>query len=110
MIENRGPLRAFSAAVVTVVLWASAFVAIRHVGHDVPAGALTLGRLIVGGLVWAPSCSGGDRRHHGRGGVPGRGCWRTGYLETVCALMNWTVKHLDDIDRARERYDTRRAS
>lgn len=27
-------------------------------------------------------------------------------LETVSALMNWTVKHLDDIDRAREHYDT----
>lgn len=27
-------------------------------------------------------------------------------LETVSALMNWTVRHLDDIDRAREQYDT----
>lgn len=26
-------------------------------------------------------------------------------LETVCALVNWTVKHIDDIDRARELYD-----
>jgi drug/metabolite transporter (DMT)-like permease len=36
---------------VTVVLWASAFVAIRHVGRDVSAGGLALGRLLVAGVV-----------------------------------------------------------
>ncbi|MQA24758.1 MAG: EamA family transporter [Micromonosporaceae bacterium] len=36
---------------VTVVLWASAFVAIRHLGHEVSAGALSLGRLLVASLV-----------------------------------------------------------
>lgn len=36
---------------VTLVLWASAFVAIRHLGHDVTPGALSLGRLLVGALV-----------------------------------------------------------
>jgi drug/metabolite transporter (DMT)-like permease len=36
---------------VTIVLWASAFVAIRHVGHVVSPGPLTLGRLLVGSLV-----------------------------------------------------------
>jgi drug/metabolite transporter (DMT)-like permease len=40
-----------SAALVTIVLWASAFVAIRHVGHVVSPGPLTLGRLLVGSLV-----------------------------------------------------------
>lgn len=40
-----------AAILVTVVLWASAFVAIRHVGHDLSAGALSLGRLLVGSLV-----------------------------------------------------------
>ncbi|WP_134011720.1 DMT family transporter [Kribbella sp. VKM Ac-2566] len=39
------------AAAVTVVLWASAFVAIRHVGQDISAGALTLGRLLVGSVL-----------------------------------------------------------
>ena len=29
---------------VTLVLWASAFVAIRHLGKDVPAGALAVER------------------------------------------------------------------
>lgn len=36
---------------VTLVLWASAFVGIRHLGHDFSPGALSLGRLVVGALV-----------------------------------------------------------
>lgn len=35
------------AAGVTLLFWASAFVAIRHLGHDVGAGELSLGRLLV---------------------------------------------------------------
>ena len=42
---------ALAAAGVTVVLWASAFVAIRHVGQEISPGPLTLGRLLVGSLV-----------------------------------------------------------
>ncbi|MFC8599534.1 DMT family transporter [Isoptericola sp. NPDC057191] len=37
-----------AAMAVTVVLWASAFVGVRAVGHDLDAGALTLGRVAVG--------------------------------------------------------------
>jgi drug/metabolite transporter (DMT)-like permease len=36
---------------VTLVLWASAFVAIRHLGHEVTPGALSLGRLLIAALV-----------------------------------------------------------
>jgi len=39
------------AALTTVVLWASAFVAIRHVGVVFSPGALSLGRLLVGSVV-----------------------------------------------------------
>jgi drug/metabolite transporter (DMT)-like permease len=35
------------AALVTVLLWASAFVGIRSAGHDLGAGSLSLGRLLV---------------------------------------------------------------
>ena len=42
---------AAGAAAVTVVLWASAFVAIRHVGHEMSPGALSLGRLLVGSVL-----------------------------------------------------------
>jgi drug/metabolite transporter (DMT)-like permease len=40
-----------TALAVTLVLWASAFVAIRHLGHDVSPGALSLGRLLVGSVA-----------------------------------------------------------
>lgn len=40
-----------AAAATTVLLWAAAFVAIRHVGTAFSPGALSLGRLVVGSLV-----------------------------------------------------------
>ena len=40
-----------AAAGTTLVLWASAFVAIRHLGHDVAPGPLSLGRLLVASVV-----------------------------------------------------------
>ncbi|WP_246142456.1 DMT family transporter [Nocardioides rubriscoriae] len=42
-----------AAVGVTLVLWASAFVAIRHLGGDFSAGPLSLGRLVVGSLALA---------------------------------------------------------
>ena len=39
------------AVATTLVLWASAFVAIRHLGEEFSPGALSLGRLVVGSLV-----------------------------------------------------------
>jgi drug/metabolite transporter (DMT)-like permease len=42
---------ALGAALVTVVLWASAFVGIRAVIHDFGPGALALGRLLTGAVV-----------------------------------------------------------
>jgi drug/metabolite transporter (DMT)-like permease len=35
----------------TLLLWASAFVAIRHLGHDVTPGALSLGRLLIAAVA-----------------------------------------------------------
>lgn len=40
-----------AAAATTLLLWASAFVAIRHLGHTVTPGALSLGRLLVASLA-----------------------------------------------------------
>ncbi|ANH38272.1 putative inner membrane transporter yiJE [Nocardioides dokdonensis FR1436] len=42
-----------AAVATTLVLWASAFVAIRHLGADFSAGPLSLGRLLVGALCLA---------------------------------------------------------
>jgi drug/metabolite transporter (DMT)-like permease len=44
-------MTSIAAAAVTVVLWASAFVGIRHAGHDYSAGALALGRLLAGSIA-----------------------------------------------------------
>jgi drug/metabolite transporter (DMT)-like permease len=54
--ETRSPARAaavrtVAAMAVTVVLWASAFVGIRAVGHEIGPGALTLGRVAVGSVA-----------------------------------------------------------
>jgi drug/metabolite transporter (DMT)-like permease len=46
--QHRLPLLAIA---VTLVLWASAFVAIRHLGDTFSPGALSLGRLVVGSLA-----------------------------------------------------------
>lgn len=40
-----------AAALLTIVLWASAFVGIRSAGHAFSPGALAFGRLAIGGLV-----------------------------------------------------------
>jgi drug/metabolite transporter (DMT)-like permease len=43
--------RTVAAVVVTLLAWASAFVAIRSVGEDLSPGALALGRLLIGTAV-----------------------------------------------------------
>ncbi len=40
-----------AAVAVTLLLWASAFVAIRHLGHSFSPGALSLGRLLIGSVA-----------------------------------------------------------
>ncbi|MEN8672099.1 DMT family transporter [Nocardioides sp.] len=42
-----------AAVATTLLLWASAFVAIRHLGEDFSAGPLSLGRLLVGAVALA---------------------------------------------------------
>ncbi|GAB2558356.1 DMT family transporter [Kribbella endophytica] len=44
-------LLAPTAAAITVVLWASSFVAIRHAGTEFSAGPLSLARLLVGSIL-----------------------------------------------------------
>jgi drug/metabolite transporter (DMT)-like permease len=48
---RREPLLALAAALVTVVVWASAFVGIRSAGHELSPGALALGRLLIGSVA-----------------------------------------------------------
>src|SRR3954471_18676814 len=50
-VERRARTVAFGAGLVTVLLWASAFVGIRSAGHAFAPGALALGRLVVAALA-----------------------------------------------------------
>ena len=89
------PALALAAAGVTVVLWASAFVAIRHVGTEVSPGALTLGRLLVGSLVLgAVLAVRGFRR-------PARRDWP---LLLVCGLLWFGVYNIA-LNAAEQRVD-----
>ncbi len=47
------PWLPLAAVACTLVFWASAFVAIRHLGDDFSPGALSLGRLLVGSACLA---------------------------------------------------------
>jgi len=49
-VSDRPAVLPLVAVGVTLVFWASAFVAIRHLGDHVGPGALSLGRLLVGSL------------------------------------------------------------
>jgi drug/metabolite transporter (DMT)-like permease len=54
--DSRAPARTWlplAAVAFTLVTWASAFVAIRHLGSTVPPGSLSLGRLVVAVAVLA---------------------------------------------------------
>lgn len=60
-----------AAVAFTLVSWASAFVAIRHLGGHVPAGSLSLGRLLVAVVVLGGMVLGS----RGRIRLPQRGSW-----------------------------------
>jgi drug/metabolite transporter (DMT)-like permease len=51
---------------VTLFFWASAFVAIRHLGEEVPPGALSLGRLLIGSATLGALLLTRPRRWPGR--------------------------------------------
>jgi drug/metabolite transporter (DMT)-like permease len=87
--------RALLAAAVTVVLWASAFVAIRSCGHYFSAGALALGRLLPGAAVLALISL------IRRTGWPSARAWpgivATGVLwfGIYMVALNWGEQHVD---------------
>jgi len=87
--------RALAAAAVTVVLWASAFVAIRSGGRYFDAGALALGRLLAGSVVlvavWLA-------RHEGlppRAAWPGIACTGVLWFGVYMVALNWGEQRVD---------------
>lgn len=89
-----------AAAATTVVLWASAFVGIRAVGHDLSPGALALGRMLVGSLTLTVivlvvrSRRGGPRLPGGRllGAVA---LWGAAWFGLYNLALNAAERHLD---------------
>ncbi|MEU8714310.1 DMT family transporter [Streptomyces sp. NPDC048663] len=89
------PLLPALAATVTVVLWASAFVAIRSAGDSYSPGALALGRLFSGSLALVLLCL--VRRE----GLPPRSAWRGIAISGVLwfgfymVALNWGEQQVD---------------
>jgi drug/metabolite transporter (DMT)-like permease len=87
--------RSLVAAGVTVVLWASAFVAIRDAGESYSPGALALGRLLAASLVLVPVLL------LRRDGWPPRGAWpgivASGVLwfGVYMVALNWGEREVD---------------
>lgn len=92
---RRDELLAAGAAVVTVVLWASAFVSIRSAGDAYSPGALALGRLGAGVVTLGLLCL--VRRE----GVPPRSAWRGIAVSGVLwfgfymVALNWGEQQVD---------------
>ncbi|MFT4083537.1 MAG: DMT family transporter [Nocardioides sp.] len=85
-----------AACAVTLLLWASAFVGIRHLGGTVPPGALSLGRLLVmtlalGALVLARGGTRSPTRAEWPLVLAGGGCWFGVYNLT----LNAAEQHID---------------
>jgi drug/metabolite transporter (DMT)-like permease len=94
-VSSSGNARALAAAAVTVVLWASAFVAIRSAGSHFSPGALALGRLLVAsvalGAVWAASGDGWPPRAAWPGIVGSGLLWFGLYM----VALNWGERDVD---------------
>ena len=91
-----------AAALVTVVLWASAFVAIRHVGREFTAGPLAQGRLLVGSVLL-----GGFVLARPRHGAAGPRRWPTGHdwlPLLVCGVL-WFGLYNVALNEAERRID-----
>jgi drug/metabolite transporter (DMT)-like permease len=87
--------RTVVAVVVTVLAWASAFVAIRGVGPDFSPGVLALGRLLVGTAVLALLMAGrGWVRPNGREWALLIGCG-VGWFGVYNVALNAAEQHLD---------------
>ncbi|MDG5804912.1 DMT family transporter [Streptomyces ossamyceticus] len=92
---RRAELLAGGAALVTVVLWASAFVSIRSAGQAYSPGALALGRLAAGavalGLIWAVRREGWPPRAAWRGIAVSGALWFGIYM----VALNWGEQQVD---------------
>jgi len=94
-VDTRVDRRAAAAAAVTVLLWASSFVAIRSAARHFSPGAIALGRLLAGSIVLAILCIVRRERWPARGawpGIVGSGLlWFCLYM----LALNWAEREVD---------------
>ncbi|MET7894532.1 DMT family transporter [Streptomyces mirabilis] len=94
-VAAKTPVTALAAALLTMVLWASAFVAIRHIGESVRPGSLALGRLLVGALALLAVVT--IRRE----GLPPRAAWPgiagmgVFWFGLYMVALNWGERHTE---------------
>jgi drug/metabolite transporter (DMT)-like permease len=80
---------------VTVVLWGSAFVAIRSTGHYFAPGALALGRLLVGVIVLGLFCPGRREGWPPRAAWPGIAVAGVLWFGVSMVALNWGEQKID---------------
>ena len=86
---------------VTVVLWASAFVVVRSVGHDFSAAPLTFGRIAVGSIALSimvlvvPHRPGRDRRVPRGRVLAAVALWGLAWFGAYNLTFNAAERHLD---------------
>lgn len=99
---TRSRLLPLAAAATTVVLWASAFVAIRAIGHDLSPGALALGRMLLGALTLTAILTVVRARRRTSGPPLPRGrllaavaIWGAAWFGVYNLALNAAERHLD---------------
>ncbi len=97
---SREALLAGGAALVTVVLWASAFVGIRAAGEDLSPGALSLARLLVGSAALGALVLVRRERFPARRDLPGI---------AICGVL-WFGLYNVVLNAAEQRVDARTAA
>jgi len=87
--------RALAAASVTVLAWASAFVAIRDAGRYFDPGALALGRLLAGSLVLGAVWLARGANWPPRAAWPGIAGTGVLWFGVYMVALNWGERHVD---------------
>ncbi|WP_405738653.1 DMT family transporter [Streptomyces sp. NBC_00028] len=95
MNARRPDLVAAGAAVVTVLLWASAFVSIRSAGDVYSPGALALGRLLSGVIALSALCLVRREGPPPRAAWPGIGISGLLWFGVYMVVLNWGEQQVD---------------
>ncbi|MER7496625.1 DMT family transporter [Streptomyces pharetrae] len=93
--SSRPALLAAGAAVVTVVLWASAFVSIRSAGEVYSPGALALGRLATASVALGVLCAVRREGRPPRAAWPGIAVSGVLWFGVYMVVLNWGEQQVD---------------